>query len=98
MPPFAIFMLIFAGCILLYAAILAVTKDRTMLPLKVQVSLKGKSKQYIFELSKAVAVTALAPAAAGILGIWNEIAAIIGFLAGLVFTLWLGTRIMKDVK
>ena len=99
MPPYSILMLIFAAAILLYAAVLGVTKDVGMLPLQVQVSLKKKNrKKYIVGLSRAIALAALAPALAGITAIWSGWGAGIVFVAALIICLWLGTKIVKDVN
>ena len=98
MPPYSIFILIFAAVILLYAVILAVTKDEKMLPLRVQVSLKRKRrKEYVFQLSKCIAITGLAPAAAAIAGIWSAVGMLIAFGVSLVLCLWIDTKIMKDL-
>lgn len=98
MPPLSIFMFIFSAAILLYAAILAITKDYKMLPLQVQVSLKRMKnrKEYVFRLSKAVALAALAPAAGGIIGIWSGTGALIVTVAVLTVVLWIDTKMMKD--
>ena len=99
MPPFSIFMFIFAGAILLYALILGVTKDYKMLPLQVQVSLKKKNrKKYITKLSRAIALTALAPAVCAVVGLWSEVGAMIAFAVTLVVCLWADTRLMKDMN
>ncbi len=98
MPPLSIFMFIFSAAILLYAAILAITKDYKMLPLQVQVSLKRMKnrKEYVFRLSKAVALAAIAPAAGGIVGIWSGIGALIVAVAVLIVVLWIDVKMMKD--
>ena len=87
-----------SAAILLYAAILAITKDYKMLPLQVQVSLKRMKnrKEYVFRLSKAVALAALAPAAGGIIGIWSGTGALIVTVAVLTVVLWIDTKMMKD--
>ncbi len=98
MPPYSIFMLIFAGVILLYAWLMAITKDYNMLPIRARQSVKPKNpKRYAFQLSKVIALVSLAPALSGIVGIWSGIGAGIVFVAGLVLFIWLGTKIMKDV-
>ena len=98
MPPYSILMLIFAGAILLYAGLMAITKDYNMLPIRARQSVKPKDpKRYAFQLSKVIALVSLAPALSGIVGIWSGIGAGIVFVAGLVLFIWLGTKIMKDV-
>ena len=98
MPPYSIFMLIFAAVILIYAAVLAVTRDEKMLPLQVQASLKRTNrKEYIFRLSKCIAIVSLAPAAAAVVGIWSDIGMLIAFVVVLILCLWIDTRLMKDL-
>ena len=69
-----------------------------MLPLQVQVSLKRMKnrKEYVFRLSKAVALAAIAPAAGGIVGIWSGIRALIVAVAVLIVVLWIDVKMMKD--
>lgn len=99
MPPYSIFFLIFAAVILLYAGLLAATKDEKMLPLSVQASIKHRKnkKQYISGLSKCIALVSLAPAIAALVGIWSAAGMMISFVVVLILTLWLSTRLMKDV-
>ena len=98
MPPFTILMLIFAGALLLYAALMALTKDYKILPVRARQSVKPKDpKKYTFQLSKVIALVSLAPALSGIVGIWSGIGAGIVFVAGLIVFIWLGTKIMKNV-
>ncbi|MBR0145001.1 MAG: hypothetical protein IJM21_12595 [Clostridia bacterium] len=95
---FSILMLIFAGAILLYAAVLALTKDYKMLPYRARNSVKPKDpKRYAFQLSKAIALTAAAPALCGLIAFWHPVPAVIVLIAGLVVCLWLATKIMKNV-
>ncbi len=99
MPPFTILMLIFAGALLLYAGIMALTKDYDMLPIRARQSVKPKNKKkYAFQLSKVIALVAAAPALSGIVGIWTPLGAGIVFVVGLIVFLWIGTKIMKGVS
>lgn len=99
MPPFTIFMFIFAGAILLYAIVLGVTKDIGMLPYRARASIRKKNrKKYLGELAKAVALAAIAPAVSGIVGIRSDFWGLISLVVMLVVTLWLGPKIMKDVN
>lgn len=98
MPPFTILMFIFSGAILLYAGLMALTKDYKILPIRSRQSVNPKDKKrYTVQLSKAIALVAVVPALSGIVGIWSGIGAGIVFVAGLIVTVWLGTKIMKDV-
>ncbi len=99
MPPFTIFMFFFSGAILIYAGLMALTKDYKILPFRSRQSVKPKDpKKYTFQLSKVIALTASAPALSGIVGIWSGVGAGIAFVAGLILCIWLGTKIMKDVS
>lgn len=98
MPPYSILMFIFAGALLLYAALLAITKDYNLLPLRAQQSVKPKDPRlYAFQLSKVIALTAAAPAVCGIVGIWSGIGAGVAFVAVLALCLWIGTRMMRNI-
>ncbi|MBR3505027.1 MAG: hypothetical protein IKO07_12425 [Clostridia bacterium] len=95
---FSILMFFFSAALLIYAGILAVTKDYTLLPRRARVSVKPKnSKVYAFQIAKAVALAALAPALGGLAGLWNGAAGAAVLIAGLVACLWLSTKIVKNV-
>ena len=96
---FSILMFIFAGAILIYAALMAITKDYHMLPYRATNSVKPKDpKAYTFELSKVIALVALAPALTGVAAYWNAVLAVFVFIGGLIVTIWIGTKIMKKVS
>lgn len=96
---YSIFMLIFTGAILIYAGLLALTKDYNMLPYHSRVSVKPKDpKRYTRQLAKVVALVALAPALSAIVGFWSLTAAFIVLIVGAVIFIWLGTKLMKDVN
>ena len=94
---FSILFFIFAAAILLYAALLAITKDYRMLPYRTTVSVKPKdSKQYTFQLAKVVALVGLAIGAGAAVALWNMAAGAIVMIAGTIASLWLGTKIVKN--
>ena len=94
---FSVLMFIFSGLILLYAAIMAITKDYNMLPFRARVSVKPKNpKAYAFQLSKVIALVAVVPALAGLAAYVHALLAVAVFVLGLVVTLWIGTKWMKD--
>ena len=96
MPPVSILLLIFSAALLLYAGLMAVTKDYKILPYRSQVSVKPKNpKAYMAQLAKVVALVAAVPAAGALAALWNGIAAAVVLIGGLIVTLWLGTKIMK---
>ena len=93
---YSILMGIFAGLILIYAGLMALTKDYKMLPFRARVSVQPKDeKRYMKQLAKAVALVALAPALSALTGLWNMMAALIVLIVSAVVFIWLGTKIMK---
>ncbi len=95
---FSVLMFCFSGALLLYAALLAVTKDYMLLPLRARISVKPKnSRAYAFQLSKGVAVAAIAPALGGLAGLWNVTAGLAVTAVSLIICLWLATKIVKRV-
>ena len=96
---YSLLMAIFAAAILLYAGLLALTKDYTMLPYQVRHSVKKTdAARYLPQLAKAIALAALAPALSALAGLWNAAAGLIVLVAALIVFLWLGTKIMKNAK
>lgn len=95
---YSILMGIFAVAILFYAMLMALTKDYNMLPYRSRVSVKPKNpRKYMTQLSKVVALVALAPALSALAGLWNMAAALIVLIVGMVVFIWLGTKLMRDV-
>lgn len=96
---YSILMGIFAGLILNYAGLMALTKDYKMLPFRARVSVQPKDeKRYMKQLAKVVALVALAPALSALAGLWNMIAALIVLVVSAVVFIWLGTKIMRGVE
>ena len=96
---YSILMGIFAGLILIYAGLMALTKDYRMLPLRARVSVQPKDeKRYMKQLAKVVAMVALAPALSALTGLWNMMAALIVLIVSAVVFIWLGTKIMRGVE
>lgn len=96
---YSILMALFAGAILCYAGLMAIFKDYKMLPYRARTSVKPKDeKRYMVQLSKVVALVALAPLLSALVGLWNMLAALIVLIAATVFFLWLGTKIMRGVE
>jgi len=95
---YSILMGFFSAGILLYAMLMALTKNYNILPARARVSVKPKNpRKYMTQLSKVVALVALAPALSALAGLWNMAAAIIVLIAGGVVFIWLGTKLMRDV-
>lgn len=95
---FSMLMFIFAAAILLYAALMAITKDYRMLPFRARQSVKPKDPQaYMVQLSKIVALAALAIALGAAVALWNNALGAVVLVAGVVAALWAGTRIKRKV-
>lgn len=96
---YSILMGIFSLAILLYAGLMALTKNYKLLPARASVSVKPKNpKKYMTQLAKAVALAALAPGLSALAALWNMTAALIVLFAALILFLWLGTKFMKGVE
>ena len=96
---YSILMGIFAGLILIYAGLMALTKDYKMLPFRARVSVQPKDeKRYMKQLAKVVALVALAPSLSALTGLWNMIAALIVLVVSAIVFIWLGTKIMRGVE
>ena len=94
---FSILMLIFAAALLLYAVILAITKDYNMLPYRATVSVKPKNpKKYTVQLAKVIALVALAVAVGAGISFLNALAGAVVILAGVIAAIWAGTKIVKN--
>ena len=69
---FSILFFIFAAAILLYAALLAITKDYRILPYRAQVPVNPKDpKSYMTQLSKVVALVGIAIGAGALVSFWK---------------------------
>ena len=96
---YSILMGIFSAAILVYAGLMALTKDYRMLPYRATVSVKPKNpKQYMTQLAKVIALVALSPALSALAGLWNTAAAVIVLIGTMVLFIWLGTKIMKGIE
>ncbi len=94
---FSVFMFIFAGALLLYAAILAITKDYKMLPYRARIPVKPKNpKKYTVQLAKAVALVALGIAIGAVVGLWNMAVGAIVMVVCVIAAIWAGTKFVKD--
>lgn len=96
---YSILMGCFAGAILIYAGLMALTKDYKIIPFRSRQSFKPKDpKRYMAQLAKVIALVALSPALSALAGLWNAVAAGIVLIVSMVLFIWLGTKIMKGVE
>ncbi len=94
MNPFSILMLCFSGALLLYAGLLALTKEYKLIPRGCATKVKDK-RAYTVNMAKAVALTAIPPAHCAIAAMFNGVLAVTVLLVEMVMALWIGTQIMK---
>ena len=94
---YSILMAIFAAAILIYAGLMALTKDYNMLPLRATQSVKPKDpKKYMSQLAKIVALVSLSPALSALAALWNMFAGGAVLIGSMVLFIWIGTKIMKQ--
>ncbi len=95
---YSVLMGCFSAAILIYAGLMALTKDYKMLPIRSRQSVKPKDpKRYMTQLSKVVALVALSPALSSLVGLCNMTVAFIVLIATMIIFIVIGTRFMKDV-
>ncbi len=94
MNPFSILMLCFSGALLLYAGLLALTKDYKLIPRGYAVKVKNK-RAYAVNMAKVVALTAVPPAHCAIAAMFNGVLAATVLLVEMAMAIWIGTQIMK---
>ena len=94
---FSILMFVFAAMLLLYALLLAVTKNYRMLPYRAQIPVEPKDpKTYTLQLAKVIALVGLAVAVGGAAALWNLPAGSALILAGVIGAIWAGTKIVRN--
>ena len=98
---YSIIMFCMAGGLLLYAGLLALTKDPMLIPKHHAARMKNK-KAYTVMIAKIVALIALPFAVSGIIGlIWNAeqtlLPAIIVLIVGFVGCIYLSSRIVRKL-
>ena len=96
---YSIIMGVFAGALLLYAGLLALTKDYKMLHYRSRQSVQPKDpKKYAFQLAKVIALVSLSPLLSALVGLLNMIAAVIVLIGSMILFIFLGTKIMKKIE
>ena len=95
---YSILMGLFSLALLLYAGLMAYTKDYNILPYRAMVSVTPKDPElYMSKLAKVVALVALAPALSALVGLFNGFAAFVVLIVATAYFIYLGTRMMEDV-
>ena len=94
---FTLFMLIFAVALLLYAVILAVSKDYKMLPFRSRLAVHPRNpKKYTVQLAKAIALVAAAFVIGAVVSLWSGLAGAAVMILGLIVTIRISTKIVID--
>lgn len=94
---YSILMAAFSAVLLLYAGLMALTKDYKMIPFRARTSVKPKNpKKYMTQLAKVVALVACSPALSALGGLRNMPAALIILIATGVLFIWLGAKLVKN--
>ena len=89
-------MFAFSAALLIYAGLLALTKDYRMLPLRIRPSIKPKNrKQYVTGLAKVIALVAVAPALSGATGFLSIPVAVFVLISGIIAAILLGSGIVR---
>ncbi len=91
----AILMFIFSGAILLYALLLAWTKDVSLIRRSYAAKMKDK-KAYAVQFAKVLAVTSIAPFLTGIVGLITENVFFVGatFVVSLIICIRVGVKMI----
>lgn len=96
---YSILMAVFSVALLLYAGLMAVTKEYKMLPFRARTSVKPKNPQkYMTQLAKVIALVAISPALSSLVGLWNPFAGMLVLILAAIVFIWLGTKLMKNVE
>lgn len=96
---YSVLMICFAAALLIYAGLMALTKDYKILPIRSRQSVKPKDiKRYMTGLSKVVALVSVSPALSALIGLWNISVAAIVLIVTMILFIWLGTKIMKGTE
>lgn len=92
--PFSILMFCFSGALILYAALLALTKDYRLIPRHYAVKVKDE-KAYARKMAKVIALVAVAPLHCGLGAMFSVPLAMVVLVAEIIMAIWIGTEIMK---
>ena len=100
MTPYSILMFCFSGALLLYAALIAITKDYKMIP-RNWAAKPRDGKEYASRFAKIIALVAAAPLLSGAVALfgdskWIMIAAAAALIGGIIGASAIGVRLMKD--
>lgn len=94
MNPFSMLMFLFSGAILIYAGLLALTKDYKMIP-RGYAANPGDKKAYALAFSKTMAVVALAPLNGGYYALFNPLLGAVMLVLSFAACIKIGVDVYK---
>ena len=94
---FSVLMFCFAGMLLLYAGLLALTKDISLIPRMHGVKVKNR-REYAVRFAKAMAVAALDPLLGGVVALFHPGYAAVTMIVGLAACIWIGVQLVRDTN
>ena len=94
MPPFSILMFCFSAALLLYAGLLALTRDIELIPRTGAAKIDDR-RAYAAAFAKVIAVVALAPMSGGFYGLFNVGLGAASLLLSFPVCIWIGVWIFR---
>lgn len=94
---FSILMLCFSDALFLYAALLAITKDVTLIPWHRRAKIKNR-RAYALQFAKSMASVACAPLLGGLAGLINLWFGVGVLLVSMIAALWLATKLIRKAQ
>ena len=94
---FSILVFCFSGALLLYAGLLAVTKDVTLIPRHRKAKIKNR-RAYALQFAKIMALVAAAPLLGGLAGLAHLALGVAVLIGSLVLFLWIATKWIKKAQ
>ena len=94
MEPLSILMFAFAGALLLYAGLLALTKDVRLIP-RMQAVQPKDPRAYAAAFAKMLALVALAPLTGGFYALFNVTVGVVLMLVDFPLCIWAGTYFFR---
>ncbi|MBQ6374072.1 MAG: hypothetical protein IJJ45_06225 [Clostridia bacterium] len=95
MDPISILMFVFSGALLLYAALLAATKDYGLIPRGHMAKVKDR-KAYAANVARMVALVAMAPLLCGLIAPFSLPLALLALFAGTALAIWIGLKAWRS--
>jgi hypothetical protein len=95
MNPVSILLFIFSGALLLYAALLALTKDVSLIPRGGAAKVKN-ARTYAKRFAGVIALVAVAPLHGGLAALFDATLGMAVLIGEAALAIWIGAQLMKD--